>query len=81
MDEDASLTVRDGKLLIPVNASNKKNPGFVYDSSSTGKTAFVQPVEIIELENEIAALQAEEAQEIQHILAELAILSGPMFRI
>jgi DNA mismatch repair protein MutS2 len=78
VDEDASLTVRDGKLLIPVNASNKKKiQGFVYDSSSTGKTAFVQPVEIIELENEIAALQAEEAQEIQHILAEFSDFVRP----
>jgi DNA mismatch repair protein MutS2 len=78
VDEDASLTVRDGKLLIPVNASNKKKiQGFVYDSSSTGKTAFVQPIEIIELENEIAVLQAEEAQEIQHILAEFSDFVRP----
>lgn len=78
VDEDASLSVRDGKLLIPVNAANKKKiQGFVYDSSSTGKTAFVQPIEIIELENEIAVLQAEEAQEIQHILAEFSNFVRP----
>lgn len=69
-DADASLSVREGKLLIPVNASHKKKmQGFVYDTSSTGKTAFVEPLEIVELENEIAGLHAEEAQEIQHILA------------
>ena len=70
VDDDAGLSVRDGKLLIPVNSSSKKMiPGFVYDTSATGKTAFVEPAEIVELENEIFTLRAEEAQEIQRILA------------
>ncbi len=70
VDDDAGLSVRDGKLLIPVNSSSKKKiPGFVYDTSATGKTAFVEPAEIVELENEIFTLRAEEAQEIQRILA------------
>ncbi len=70
VDEDASLSVRDGKLLIPVSSSSKKKiQGFVYDTSATGKTAFIEPAEIIELENEIFTLHAEEAQEIQRILA------------
>ena len=70
VDDDAGLSVRDGKLLIPVNSSSKKKiQGFVYDTSATGKTAFVEPTEIIELENEIFTLRAEETQEIQRILA------------
>lgn len=70
VDEDAGLSVRDGKLLIPVNSSSKKKiQGFVYDTSATGKTAFIEPAEIIELENEIVTLHADEAQEIQRILA------------
>ncbi|MBO6247209.1 MAG: endonuclease MutS2, partial [Bacteroidales bacterium] len=70
VDEDAGLSVRDGKLLIPINSSSKKKiQGFVYDTSATGKTAFVEPTEIIELENEIVSLKAEETQEIQRILA------------
>ena len=69
-DADTGLAVRDGKLLIPVNSTAKKKlPGLVYDTSSTGKTAFVEPAEIVELENEIFALRAEEAMEIQRILA------------
>ncbi len=69
-DADAGLSVRDGKLLIPVNSSGKKKiQGFVYDTSATGKTSFVEPAEIIELENEIVTLHADEAQEIQRILA------------
>ena len=70
VDDDAGLSVRDGKLLIPVNSSSKKKiPGFVYDTSATGKTAFVEPAEIVKLKNEIFTLRAEEAQEIQRILA------------
>ena len=69
-DEDAGISVRDGKLLIPVNSSSKRKlPGFVYDTSATGKTAFVQPAEIIEIENEIVTLRSDEAEEIQRILA------------
>ena len=69
-DEDAGISVRDGKLLIPVNSSSKRKlPGFVYDTSATGKTAFVQPAEIIEIENEITTLHSEEAQEIQRVLS------------
>ena len=70
VEADAGLSVREGKLLIPVNsASKKKIPGFVFDTSATGKTAFVEPAEIIELENEIYSLRAEEALEIHRILA------------
>ncbi len=68
-EEDAGLSIRDGKLMIPVIASQKKKiRGIVYDTSATGKTAFVQPAEVVELENEIASLHAEESQEILRIL-------------
>jgi len=69
VESDASLSVRDGKLLIPVSASNKRRiPGFVYDESSTGKTLFIEPTEIIELENEISELHFAESREIARIL-------------
>lgn len=78
VDEDAGLSVRDGKLLIPVNSSSKKKiQGFVYDTSATGKTAFVEPAEIIELENEIITLRADEAQEIQRILVSFSDFVRP----
>ena len=68
-DEGATVGVRDGKYLIPVNSSSKRKlQGFVYDESSTGKTSFIEPAEIIELENEISSLRFEEAREIQRIL-------------
>ncbi len=78
VDEDSSISVRDGKLLIPVSSSNKKKiPGFVYDTSATGKTSFVEPAEIVEIENEIITLRSEESQEIQRILAEFSDFVRP----
>lgn len=69
VDADASVSVRDGKFLIPVSTSAKRKiQGFVYDLSASGKTTFVEPAEIIELENEISELRFEEAREISHIL-------------
>lgn len=78
VEEGASLSVRDGKLLIPVNSSAKKKiPGYVHDTSSSGKTSFVEPAEVVELENEIADLLSQEAVEIQRILAEFSDFVRP----
>lgn len=69
VDEDATVNIRDGKYLIPVASSNKRKiQGFVYDESSTGKTTFVEPAEIIALENEIVELHFRETREIARIL-------------
>ena len=77
-DEDASVAVRDGKLLIPVNAAHKRKlPGFVWDESSTGKTTFIEPAEIIELENEIAELHFAETLEIFKILSDFSDFVRP----
>ena len=68
-DPDAGISIRDGKYLVPVSAAAKRKvPGYVYDTSSTGKTAFVEPVEVMELENEILDLRTREAAEIERIL-------------
>ncbi|MGN0202307.1 MAG: endonuclease MutS2 [Candidatus Cryptobacteroides sp.] len=68
--EDAALTVRDGKLLIPVSSTAKrKMPGLVHDTSATGKTSFIEPAELMEIDNEIAGLHQEEIQEIHRILS------------
>ena len=68
-ESDATLSVRDGKFLLPVKSVHKRKvPGYVYDESATGKTSFVEPVEIIELENDIAALRFAEQREIERIL-------------
>lgn len=77
-DSDASVSIRDGKFLIPVNSSAKRKlPGFVYDESATGKTTFIEPAEIVELENEIIALRFEEEREIRKLLFEFTEFLRP----
>ena len=78
VDADADVTIRDGKYLIPVGTSTKRKlQGFVYDVSASGKTAFVEPTEIIELENDISELHFEELREIQRILLEFTDFLRP----
>lgn len=69
VDSDAGVSVRDGKMLIPVSAANKKKiSGFIYDESASGKTAFIEPAEIVELDNRIKELRFAEGREILKIL-------------
>ena len=78
VDADADVTIRDGKYLIPVATSAKRKvQGFVHDVSASGKTAFIEPAEVIELENDIAELRFEEAREIQKILFEFTEFLRP----
>lgn len=73
VDQDASVVVRDGKMLIPVSTSNKRKiQGFVYDESSSGKTTFIEPAEIVEITNEISELHFAETREITRILYEFS---------
>ena len=77
-DADAGISVRDGKMLIPVSAANKKKlPGFVYDESASGKTAFIEPAEIVELDNQIKGLKFAEGREILKILLEFSDFLRP----
>ena len=77
-DADAGINIRDGKYLVPVAAGSKRKvPGYVYDISSTGKTAFVEPLEVMELENEIQDLRQEEEREIERILIEFSDFLRP----
>ena len=72
-EADAGISIRDGKYLIPVPAGSKRRlPGFIYDESASGKTAFIEPAEIIDLENEISELHFAEGREIARILREFS---------
>ena len=78
VDTDAEVVVREGRVLIPVPAGAKKKlPGIVFDESASGKTAFVEPLEIIELGNQIRELQFEEQREIARILYEFTEFLRP----
>ncbi len=69
VDEDATVTLRDGKMLIPVLSANKKKlQGFVYDESASGKTTYIEPAEVVEMDNEIRELRFAEQREIVKIL-------------
>ena len=77
-DADAGVTVREGKYLIPVASSAKRKlSGFVYGESATGKTSYIEPAELIELENEIAELHFAETREIERILFEFTEFLRP----
>ncbi|MBQ3881361.1 MAG: Smr/MutS family protein [Bacteroidales bacterium] len=78
VDSDAGIAVREGKMLLPVNSAFKRRvPGFVFDESSTGKTSFIQPAEIVELENEISELNFAQTREIARILSEFSDFLRP----
>ncbi|MFI3266332.1 MAG: Smr/MutS family protein [Rikenellaceae bacterium] len=78
VDPEATLSVRDGRTVIPVSASNKKKiAGFIHDESATGKTFYIEPVEIVELNNEIRELEYAERREIIRILVEFTDLIRP----
>ena len=78
VDSDAGVSVRDGKMLIPVSAANKKRiAGFIYDESATGKTAFIEPAEVVELDNQIKELKFSEQREIVRILYEFTEFLRP----
>ena len=78
VDSDAGVSVRDGKMLIPVSAANKKKiAGFIYDESATGKTAFIEPAEVVELDNQIKELKFSEQREIVRILYEFTEFLRP----
>ena len=78
VDSDLGVSIRDGKFLIPVNTANKRSiQGYVYDESASGKTTFVEPAEIVELENEISELRFAENREISRILYEFSEFLRP----
>ncbi len=69
VEGDATVSIRDGRAVIPVSAGNKRKlPGFVHDESATGKTVYIEPAEIVELNNEIKELEYGERREIVRIL-------------
>ncbi|MEQ9304198.1 MAG: endonuclease MutS2, partial [Marinoscillum sp.] len=74
-DEDSSVTIRDGRLVIPLKAEHKRRiQGFVHDESATGQTVYLEPTEALQLNNEVRELQYQEKREIARILTRLTDL-------
>jgi DNA mismatch repair protein MutS2 len=69
VEKDISVSMRDGRAVIPVGAANKRKiKGIIHDESATGKTAYVEPEEIVETNNRIRELESAERREIVKIL-------------
>jgi len=69
IEKDTVPTLRDGRLVIPVSAMNKRKiSGIIHDESATGKTAFIEPAAVVQLNNRLRELQNEEKREIAKIL-------------
>ena len=78
VDQKAELTVRDGRLVIPVKAGDKRAiRGFIHDESATGQTVYIEPTEIFDTSNEIKELEYAERREIHRILLAFTRLLRP----
>ncbi|WP_421918486.1 endonuclease MutS2 [Marinifilum sp.] len=78
VDQDVALSVRDGRIVIPIpSAYKRKIKGIVHDESATGKTSYIEPSEIVETNNEIRELEYAERREIIRILLEFTAQLRP----
>jgi len=78
VDKDVVPTLRDGRLVIPAApAMKRKLKGIIHDESSTGKTVFIEPAEVVEVNNHIRELEAEEKREVIRILKDFTELLRP----
>ena len=78
VDQKSELTVRDGRLVIPVKAGDKRAiRGFIHDESATGQTVYIEPAEIFDTSNEIKELEYAVKREIHRILMAFTRLLRP----
>ncbi len=77
--QESIVTMRGGRYVVPVKAEHKTHvKGFVHDRSASGATFFIEPEYVLELNNELVALQIDEKEEIEKILAHLTARVGRM---
>jgi len=72
MSSDEGPTIRNGRMVLPIQAEYKRKvEGFVHDVSASGQTVYVEPVDALQINNDIREFEADEKREIERILREL----------
>lgn len=80
VEKDASPTMRDGRVVIPVPAMHKRRiGGIVHDESATGKTAYIEPGAVVEANNRLRELESAEQHEIRRILLQFTDMVRPRY--
>ena len=78
--QDSIVTMRSGRYVLPVKAEYKRSvKGFVHDRSATGATFFIEPEEVLEMNNELKSLEIDEREETERILKELSMRVGALY--
>ncbi len=78
MIQDALITMRDGRYCLPYKSEYKNQvSGMVHDQSASGSTSFIEPIEIVKLNNELRELEIQEVEEIQKVLQALSEMLAP----
>lgn len=80
VDQDVAPTMREGRLMLPIPTANKRQiHGIVHDESATGKTAFIEPAAVVEINNRLRELEGEERREIIRILVDFTSWLRPFY--
>lgn len=78
VEQDISVSIRDGRAVIPVPSSNKRKlGGIIHDESSTGKTTFIEPAAIVEINNQLRELEYAQRREVTKILTNISNFIRP----